>query len=161
MSLPYVSYMAYRSILANKYYHVYNRGTLAMDLFRDRRDYNKFLIKLSHVCGAYEIETVAYCLMPNHFHLLLREPEQNISGKRSSIAALMQSLQNSYTKHFAYKYQHSGVVFQGAYKSKFIPDDEYFDTLIEYILDNPVKKKLVLKSEYWPYSGRDKIMIMK
>lgn len=153
--------MAYRKIDYNEYYHVYNRGTLSMDIFKDKNDFNKFLKKLKELCIEYKINIEAYCLMPNHIHLLIQEPKANYSNKHSTIAALMQRLKNSYTKHFTYKYKHSGVVFQGTYNCKHIALDNYYYHLIDYILDNPVRKGLVKKREEWPYSGQNEIKIIK
>lgn len=151
--------MPYRQINSENYYHIYNRGAFSLDTFKDKKDYVKFLTKLDEYIEMYGINIIVYCLMPNHFHLLIQEPEQNRSGKHSVIAALMQRLKNSYTKYFCFKYHHSGVVFQGIYNSKVVVYDAYFDHLIEYILNNPVRKGLVLKPEDWPYSGRGKVVI--
>ena len=145
--------MITREIQPTGIYHVYNRGTLAMDIFRDRKDYQRFLTKLFEYKQKYNIEILIYCLMPNHFHFLLREPETGLKEGLANISYLMKVFLNAYAKYFSFKYKHSGNVFQGKFKSKFVKDESYYLHLKEYILDNPVRGGLVNKRSDWPYLG--------
>ena len=145
--------MPYREIFANTTYHVYNRGTLKMPIFRERNDYERFLKKLFEYEDKYNVDILVYCLMPNHFHLLLKENEVRVREKTANISLFMQCLINAYTKYFSFKYKHSGVVFQSTYKSKIIGSEDYFLQLRDYILDNPVRKNLVHTADDWPWQG--------
>jgi REP element-mobilizing transposase RayT len=101
----------------------------------------------------FDVGIMAYCLMPNHFHLLLQEPEK-IPPKWSWISHLLHRLQSSYATYFCRKNSnYSGHVFQGSFKIKYVDNERYFSSLIDYINNNPVRKNLVVKPEDWPYSG--------
>jgi putative transposase len=145
--------MKTRSILAGGIYHVYNRGTLQMPIFNDNRDYLRFLTKLFEYKQKYAVIVSAYCLMPNHFHLLLKEPMGRLNENISNISMMMKVLLNAYGKYYCAKYKHSGNVFQGRFKSKRINSDGYYLQVLDYILENPVRKKLVKKREHWPFAG--------
>ena len=79
------------------------------------------------------VEIVAYCLMPNHFHLLIRELEEG------GISKFMQKLTTGYTMYFNKKYERNGALFQGRFKATHVADDRYMRYVISYIHLNPVK----------------------
>jgi REP element-mobilizing transposase RayT len=147
--------MAAREIFSTGIYHIYNRGTLAMNIFHEGRDYDKFLSKLYEYKLKFNVNVLVYCLMPSHFHLLLKEPEMRTVESIANISYMMKVLLNSYAKYFICKYKHSGNVFQGNFKSKFVGTDEYFFQLKEYILNNPVRSGLVKERNAWKYLGYD------
>ena len=100
----------------------------------------------------HEIEIICYCLMPNHFHLLLRQKE---NGK---IPIFMKCLQLGYAKYFNTKYQRVGPLFQGRFKAKWIENDEYLLQVSSYIHRNPLSlnKKYEQRKDallYYPYSS--------
>lgn len=142
-----------RQIGAENIYHIYNRSVLKIPIFRCPPDYVRFLVKMSQFQIRYPVKILAYCLMPNHFHFLLEEPAEQVSHRAANISLFLQQLQNAYAKYFACKYEHSGRLFQGTFKSRHINDDGYYLKIIEYIHENPVKKKLTKKAEDWPYSS--------
>jgi len=121
-------------------YHVMLRGINHQNIFEDRGDYWKFL-KLLRMQAFPEdksgkkspphIIIYAYCLMPNHVHLLVRELDEGIVPPIKSIAI-------SYAQYFNYKYEHSGQVFQDRFKSEPVNDWAYFVTLLRYIHQNPI-----------------------
>ena len=125
-------------------YHVMLRGINRQNIFYDVNDYETFLMslrKLTHpedekhlpkppLCDVY-----AYCLMPNHVHLLLRE-------KSEGLAVVMKSLGVAYAWHYNKKYQHLGPVFQDRFRSEPVNNDAYFFTLLRYIHQNPQKAGL-------------------
>jgi len=137
----------------NGYYHIYNRGVAKSDIFLNELDYNVFLHYLKdylsppkdvtpeqaalmhtpYILKNYnlEIKLIAYCLMPNHFHLLIKQ------NKERAIEGLMRSLLIRYTSFFNKNHQRVGHVFQGVYKAKLIQVDEYFWWLSRYIHRNP------------------------
>lgn len=122
-----------------------------MKLFKCPADYVRFLYKMEVYRAMYKINIVEFCLMSNHFHLLVQEPSNE---KQILITSkFLQRLQNSYGKYFALKYGHSGRVFQGTYKNKIITDNNHFLTVQNYVIENPVRKKLVDHPAKWPYSS--------
>lgn len=139
----------------NSYYHIYNRGTEKRRIFLVEKDYQRFLSSL-FICngskpvdlkiqgktlleslrndrGETIVDICAYCLMPNHFHLLVHE---KIEG---GISKFMQKLQIAYTMYFNKKNERSGALFQGKYKLSIAETDNYLKYLIAYIHLNPVK----------------------
>lgn len=145
--------MTNRKIAPLQLYHIYNRSVLKIPLFKCAADYDRFKLKIVHYKKLYPVKILAYCLMPNHFHFLIREPENPLSEKISNSSKFLQNLQNAYAKYFAIKYKHSGRVFQGVFKSKRIDSDAYLNEIVRYIHENPVRKKLVATPKDWPYSS--------
>ena len=157
------------------YYHIYNRGSDKRDIFIDKMDYERFLKGLkeyntvinvdirdlksqnkgqtsgftrrSDLCDLKLVEIMCYCLMPNHFHLVLRALLED------GIAKFIQKLGTGYAMYFNKKYDHSGHLFQGKYKSKEINADFYLTYLTGYIHLNPVVAKLVDLPEKYKYSS--------
>ncbi len=130
----------------DKYYHVYNRGANKQDIFRERGEYELCLGLFGKYRSQYRVSIMAYCLMPNHYHLLLR---QNEGG---SISRFIQTVFNAYTQAINLSTGHSGTLFQGRAKGLEITSDEYAVRLARYIHFNPVAAGLVLKPEAWEYS---------
>lgn len=146
--------MEKRRIFAGEIYHIYNRGNQKMKLFRKPSDYKKFIRRIHEYSKKFSVHIFTYCLMPNHFHLLLKEPFRK-SSKWSNISHFLHLLQTSYAKYFCHiNRNYSGHVFQGTYKIKHVKNDEYFLTLQHYIYTNPVRKKLVVSPEDWPWTLR-------
>ncbi len=113
-------------------YHVFNRGIDRRDLFWDDRDRHYFLDSLALGVERFHVEIHAYCLMSNHFHLLVGTPLGNISH-------FMQSVQTRYGGHFNFRHGRSGYVFQGPYGAKLVEGDEYLLTMSRYIHLNAVR----------------------
>ena len=101
------------------FYHIYNRGLEKKPVFKQDKDYQKFLDKLSDLLTNDEWTIYAYCLLPNHYHLLVEE-------KKRPIAKLMSRLFTSYGVYFNKKYQKQGPVFSDRFKSKIIQKNNYF-----------------------------------
>lgn len=139
----------------DEYYHLYNRGTEKRKIFLNEADRNRF-ISLLYLCNASEHVQIsadrftytecfaherqspltaigAYCLMPNHFHLLVREM------KEGGISKFMQKLLTAYTMYFNTKYQRSGALFQGKFKATHAASDRHLKYLYAYIHLNPIK----------------------
>lgn len=128
------------------YYHVYNRGVNKQNIFEDEADYTVFLSLLKrYLCEepardkydreypyyGKDIMLLAFCLMPNHFHLFIYQKEANM------MTALMRGLLTSYTGYFNKKYKRIGHLFQGVYKASLIKNDSYFEHISRYIHLNP------------------------
>jgi len=129
------------------YYHLYNRGARRLPIFRERDNYLFVLDRLKHYCQKFELTTIAYCLMPNHYHLLVRQNGEQRAG------LLPQRVFNSYSKAYNKRYDHSGTLFEDRYQARQANDESYLRHLCRYIHANPVTDGLVKKPEDWPYSN--------
>lgn len=135
--------------VTNEYYHLYNRGTDKRKIFLDKNDYEHFLF-LMYICnttksielrninenfdrGETIVDIGAYCLMPNHFHILAHEK------KVGGISKYMLKLMTSYSMYFNKKYERTGKLYEGVFKSTHIDKDIYFKYLYSYIHLNPAK----------------------
>ena len=119
------------------YYHIYNRGIEKRKIFVKNHDYNKFIQQIKHFnwnkSNSPLVEIVAYCLMPNHFHFIITPKVEN------GISLFMQKLGTGYTMYFNRKYERTGVLFQGPFKSIMVKDEGYLLHLTRYIHLNPVE----------------------
>ncbi|HET7009778.1 MAG TPA: transposase [Anaerolineales bacterium] len=141
--------MPYRkfSFRAGEYYHLFNRGNNFGDIFRNREDYLLFLRLLrKHLLSSGAVELAAYCLMPNHYHLLAKLQNDGLSSA-------MQSLSLAYTKCVNYKYGRVGSLFQGRFKAVHVDRQRYLDALMVYVHRNPVEAGLVAKAHDWEFSS--------
>ena len=141
--------MPYRriSFAQGQYYHIYNRGSGRQPIFREADNYLFVLRKIKEYARAFCVAVIAYCLMPNHYHLLLRQDGAADTG------LLPRRVFNSYTKAFNKRYNRSGTLFEGRYKAIHVDKDSYLLHLCRYIHANPVKHGLVPRLEDWPYSN--------
>jgi putative transposase len=139
----------------NTFYHVLSRGNERKEIFGDDRDYLRFLETIGRAVDKFHIEVHAYVLMPNHYHLLIRTSQANLSKA-------MHWLGVSYSVWFNQRHQRSGHLFQGRFKSFVIQDDNYFRAMCMYIHGNPLRAGIVKDlSEYkwssyssYAYKGR-------
>jgi putative transposase len=142
-----------RLFLQDTYHHLYNRGTLKQNVFFDLNDYQYFQERLLHYKLKYEIEILCYCLMPNHFHIFVRQ-----SKKDKQIGKFIGDLINSYSKTINKKYKKSGVLFEGRTKNKIVYDENVFPILVKYILLNPVRAKLCKSFYEYKYSSAKELL---
>ena len=139
---------------AGGYYHLYNRGVNKRQIFKDQRDYSTFISYLQLYLSSpdislrgeslkvapsrqlknymSEIELIAYCLMPNHFHLFVRQNTDH------GIDYFMRSLATKYVRYFNSHYQRIGPLFQGPYKAVRVTNEYQFTYLTKYIHRNPL-----------------------
>jgi putative transposase len=129
------------------YYHIYNRGAHRESIFREPDNYLFVLTNMKKYCRELSVTFVAYCLLPNHYHFLLRQ------DGATAASLLPQRIFNSYTKAYNKRYAHSGTLFEGNFKPKPVANESYLFHLCRYIHGNPVKHGLVQKLEDWPYSN--------
>lgn len=118
------------------FYHVYNRGNRKQNIFLQSRDYERFLKRTLKYKREFEITILSFCLMPNHFHFLLRQDSD------ASLTDFMLRLGTSYAKYFNIKYDEIGSLFQDRFKAKLIETDEYLLQLSSYIHRNPKEIQL-------------------
>ena len=128
------------------WHHVMNRGRQREVIFRDPEDYKAFTGLLKSTSEMFRLGVAAYCLMPNHFHLLLQTPEANL-------ARAMRHLGGVYTQWFNRRYGLDGQLFRGRYKAILVGEDEYLQGLVRYIHHNPVKAGMVKTLEEYPWSS--------
>lgn len=129
------------------YYHIYNRGARRLSIFREPENYLFVLRRIKQYCREFRISTIAYCLMPNHYHLLVRQDGETPAG------VLPQRVFNSYSKAYNRRYDHSGTLFEHRYQAKPVTDETYLLYLCCYIHTNPVRDGLVADPGEWPYSN--------
>ncbi|OGN27743.1 MAG: hypothetical protein A2941_02605 [Candidatus Yanofskybacteria bacterium RIFCSPLOWO2_01_FULL_49_17] len=140
------------SFESGKYFHIYNRGNSKQVIFQDNSDYTRFvkLLFLSNGSNAFKIDYVGkdifkfergdnlvsigtYCLMPNHFHVLLTQKQNG------GISKFILKLQTGYSMYFNRKYDRTGSLYEGTFKSQSVDNDRHLKYLFSYIHLNPLK----------------------
>lgn len=141
--------MAQRNVhfAENEYYHIYNRGCNRELIFRSDENYQFLLRKLRKYFVEGDIAVIAYCLMPNHYHFLLRQNRVISAGR------IIQSIFNGYTKAFNQMLKRSGTLFEGPFKAKRVREFGYLIHLSRYIHRNPLDAGLVDMIDKWKYSN--------
>lgn len=128
------------------YYHVTSRGNERKAVYKSRRDREQFLSYLESATERYGAIIHAYCLMDNHYHLLLETPLGNLSK-------IMQHINSAYTMYFNIKRKRSGHLLQGRYKAILVEVDEYAKELSRYIHYNPVRAKILDDPKKYEWSS--------
>lgn len=137
------------------YYHIFNRGINRQPIFTEEEHYLKFL----SLCKKYlpkQAAVLAYCLLPNHFHLLLfikEHPDRVGIPCQGKESLFLSHLFNAYAQWFNKKTARTGGLFQRPFKRKRISDEAYLKQLVYYIHRNPLHHNLVVKPEEWLYSS--------
>ena len=137
------------------FHHVVNRGVEKRTVFINEEDYKYFLDLICAGCLEYNINVHSYCLMSNHYHILIETTDDNLSK-------FMRSLNAKYASYFNRKYKRVGHLWQGRFKSWYVSDVAYLYTLIKYIEFNPLEAKVVKElrdyefSSYNSFLGRGK-----
>lgn len=136
-----------RPIEAGLIYHVINRGNNRQDVFHKPGDFEAFLKALGDLQQRKPFALYGYCLLNNHFHLLIRPLEG------TSISRIMQSLLVSHTERYHKQHRSGGHVWQGRFKSPVIQNDEHALTVLRYIEANPLRARIVQRGEDYPWSS--------
>jgi putative transposase len=136
----------HRPLASGLIYHVTGRGNGKAPIFLADADYEVFLSGLAVARRLDGVLYHAYCLMPNHYHLLVETPRANLDDA-------MHRLNSAYAVRFNRRHGRTGHVFQGRYGSKLITDDSYALTVVRYIAANPVQAGLCAAPEDWPWSS--------
>lgn len=133
----------HRILYPNAYYHIFNRGNHKKQIFHSMYDYEKFIEYQNKYFTTYKtIDLLAWCLMPNHFHFLVKtgsSPEDFIK--------LMQRFMTSYAVYFNKKYGQVGHLFQSRYKSKYLRSKDNIQKVYNYMQYNPIKTGLCKRPE--------------
>ena len=129
-----------RSIDTNEYHHIYSRGVNKCNIFLNNTDYLKFMSLIEKINRKEGFVSIfCYTLMSNHIHFLMKGLVEN------GISLLMGRVLPVYARYFNRKYKRSGSLFAGRFKNKIVDNDNYFEHLVGYIWNNPVK---IIKPEY-------------
>ena len=136
-----------RGDVAEGIYHIINRGNMRMQIFDDQDDYEYFLELLKKGSKKEHISIHAYCLLPNHFHLLLSPTYEG------SLSRMMQWVMTSHVRYYHKKNKTSGHVWQGRYKSFIVEKESYYISLMHYIEANALRAGLVTRGEEWVYGS--------
>ena len=131
---------------AGALYHITSRGDRQDDIYEGDGDRSDFLALLGDVCDTYNWVCHAYCLMSNHYHLLIETPDANLSKG-------MRQLNGVYTQSFNRRHNRVGHVFQGRYKGIHVEKEAYLLELARYIVLNPVRAEMVRAAKDWPWSS--------
>jgi len=128
------------------FYHITNRGNAKQKIFLNKDDYQSFLDTIAAVLRRYNWICYSYCLMPNHYHLLIKTLDPNLSDG-------MRQLNGDYTQSFNIKHNRVGHLFQGRFKSSLIDQETYYFEVMRYIALNPVRAKLTTTPYAWAWSS--------
>jgi putative transposase len=131
---------------AGAFYHVTNRGNARETIFQDDYDYAAFLRELSKVVPRYGWLVHGFCLIPNHYHLLVETPEPNLGRG-------MLRLNGAYARGHNVRHERVGHVFQGPYDAKLVETDEHLLEVCRYIARNPCRAGLCDDPADWPWSS--------
>ncbi len=130
----------------NAWHHVMNRARREETLFKDKLDFQQFIGILQEATDLFNLNVAAFCLMPNHYHLLLNTPDANL-------ARCMRHINGVYTQRYNVRYDCDGALFRGRYKSILVEADQYLLQLVRYIHRNPLKAAIVERLDQYAWSS--------
>src|SRR5690349_7313597 len=136
-----------RASLGNWCYHVLNRGNGRAEVFHQPADYDAFVGLFEPACERLRMRILGYCLMPNHFHLVLWPYQDGDLGR------WMQWLMTSHVRRYHRHYGGSGHVWQGRFKAFPIQEDDHLLTVLRYVERNPLRARLTRRAEQWRWSS--------
>ena len=117
------------------FYHIINRGVARANIYLCDDDFMKFLEIVQDASDDYDFEIYSFCLMNNHYHLLIKTKKQNLSSA-------LQKINSRYSIYFNNNYKRVGPLWQGRFKSWFVYDERYLQALVKYIEFNPIKANI-------------------
>lgn len=128
------------------FYHVINRGVERRVVFYEEEDFEKFLEILTFVSSTYELYVHSFCLMNNHYHILIETTKENLSDA-------FKYLNSNYSTYFNKKHKRCGHLWQSRFYSSLLFDEEHFWIVTKYIERNPLKANIVKKLDYYKYQS--------
>jgi putative transposase len=128
-------------------YHVINRGNGRAEVFHKDADYQAFVRLIGDACARLPMRVLGYCLMPNHFHLVLWP------HKDGDLSRWMQWLLTAHVRRYHKHYASSGHVWQGRFKAFPIEEDDHLLTVLRYVERNPLRAELARRAEKWAWSS--------
>jgi REP element-mobilizing transposase RayT len=161
-------------LIENNFYHIYNRGNNKENIFFSTENYHYFLRKYDEYLSDY-LETYAYCLLPNHFHLLVRVKEcasdrrstflksgtSTLTDSSKIISELFRRFFTSYSKSINKQQSRTGSLFQKNFKRKHIETEAHLTAAIKYIHANPQNHGICEDFRYYEHSSYGRIMLEK
>ena len=135
-----------RAALPDGIFHVTGRGVARASIFRDELDYTYFQMALLRVEETFAWKLHAYCLLPNHYHLI-------VETARADLSTGMQRLNGRYAQRFNQRYDRVGHVFQNRFSSYVIESEEHFGRALAYVRANPVEAGLCERIADWPWAN--------
>lgn len=136
-----------RVVADNEVYHVLNRGNGRAEVFHEPVDFAAFVTLIGEAKERFPVKVLAYCLMSNHFHLLV-QPQRG-----EDLSKWMQWLMTSHVRRYHRHYGTSGHLWQGRFKSFIVRDDDHLLTVARYVGGNPVQAGMVVSARNWPWSS--------
>ena len=136
-----------RTLIGGLCYHVINRGNGRARVFHGAADYREFVKLMAAACDRLPLRLLAYCLMPNHVHLVLWPREDG------EVSRWMQWLMTAQVRRHHRRHGSDGHLWQGRFKAFPIQRDEHLLTVLRYVERNPLRAKLVARAEDWPWSS--------
>lgn len=136
-----------RASVGGMVYHALNRGNGRAQVFHDKFEYQGFLDLMGEICKREPVEVLAYCLMPNHFHLVL------LPARNGGLGRWMQRLLTAHVRRYYRQRWGSGHVWQGRFKAFPVQADAHLLTVLRYVERNPLRAHLVARAEDWPWSS--------
>jgi len=136
-----------RASVADICYHVINRGNARSAVFHKQANYFRFTEMMREACERLPLRVVCWCLMPNHFHLVLW-PHRN-----GDLSRWMQWLMTCHVRRYHRHYNSSGHVWQGRFKAFPIQQDAHYLTVLRYVESNPIRANLTERAEQWQWSS--------
>ncbi len=118
------------------FHHIINRGVARSNIFLKDNDFKKFLEILEDTKIRYDFIVHSFCLMSNHYHLLIETKTENLS-------LIARQINSKYAQYFNKEYKRVGPLWQGRFKNSFVYDDTYLGVLLKYIEQNPIKANIV------------------
>lgn len=156
--------MRYKDLLNyGNFYHVYNRGNNREAIFKEEKNYYFFIDLLKRYIIPIS-DVYAYCLLPTHFHIMIRIKDSDQIGEyyqdESRLWLQFRTFLGTYTKAINKMYSRSGHLFEGRYSRRLIGMNEYFFQLIRYIHENPQSHGVASNFQSWPFSSYQAYMNM-
>jgi putative transposase len=135
-----------RSFEPGGFYHLTARGNDRRDIVLDDHDRTAFVVRLARTCVRFRIDVRAWCLMTNHYHLLVETPSGEVSRA-------IQYLNGTYAAYFNERHDRTGHLFSGRFRATILEDEQHLEAASAYVLLNPVRARLVPTAEDWRWAG--------
>lgn len=123
-----------------------SRGNRKLSIFEDDHDRDRFLDIVGDACDRYAVLCLAYCLMGNHYHLVLEPPRENLSS-------MMRDVNGTYAQYSNRRHGRTGHLFGGPFKSIPVENDHYLGTVVKYVVTNPIAAGLAQDASSWDWSS--------
>lgn len=135
-----------RCFVPGGYYHLTARGNNGRPIFLDDEDRSTFVRLLGRIAVRFALDVHAWCLMTNHYHLV-------VATRTGEISPAMQYLNGEYARAFNERHGRTGHLFRARFRASEIAEDEHLERACLYVVLNPVRAGVVSRPQHWPWSG--------